>query len=74
MKPLNLFERTRQQIKARYGFGYSIQGIENHKSIISNLEVRNKVETKWDWINKLVQEPQDTKDLHINIDLVFKYG
>ncbi len=56
MNPLNWVERTREQIKARYGFGYSIQGIENHKSIISNLEVRNKVETKCYWINKLVKE------------------
>ena len=30
--------------------------LENHKLIIGNLKVRNKVETKWYWINKLVQE------------------
>ena len=31
--------------------------LENHKLIIGNLEVRNKVETKWYWIKELVQEP-----------------
>ena len=30
--------------------------LENHKLIIGNCKVRNKVETKWYWINKLVQE------------------
>jgi len=42
--------------------------LENHKLIIGNLKVRNKVETKWYWINKLVQESYDTKDLLICID------
>ena len=37
--------------------------------ITGNLEVRNKVETKWYWINNLVQELQDTKDLNISIGL-----
>ena len=31
--------------------------LENHKLIIGDLKVRNKVETKWYWINKSVQEP-----------------
>ena len=31
--------------------------LENHKLIIGDLKVRNKVETKWYWIKKLVQEP-----------------
>ena len=30
--------------------------LENHKLIIGNLKVGNRVETKWYWINKLVQE------------------
>ena len=30
--------------------------LENHKLIIGNCKVRNKVETKWYWINKLVEE------------------
>ena len=29
MKPLNWIELTKQQIKARYGFDWSIQGIES---------------------------------------------
>ena len=45
--------------------------LEKHKLIIGDLKVRNKVETKWYWINKSVQEPQDSKDLHISIGLVF---
>ncbi len=43
--------------------------LENHKLIIGNCKVRNKVETKWYWINKLVEEPQDSKDLHIFIGI-----
>ena len=31
--------------------------LEKYNLIIGNLKVRNKVETKWYWINKLVQEP-----------------
>ena len=31
--------------------------LENHKLIIGNCKVRNKVETKWYWIKELVQEP-----------------
>ena len=31
--------------------------LEKHKLIIGDLKVRNKVETKWYWINKSVQEP-----------------
>ena len=30
--------------------------LENYKLIIGNLKVINKVDTKWYWINKLVQE------------------
>ena len=45
--------------------------LEKHKLIIGDLKVRNKVETKWYWIKELVQEPQDSKDLHISIGLVF---
>ena len=30
--------------------------LEKHKLIIGDLKVRNKVETKWYWINKLGQE------------------
>ena len=30
--------------------------LENHKLIIGDLKVRNKVETKWYWIQELVQE------------------
>ena len=44
--------------------------LENHKLIIGDLKVRNKVETKWYWIKELVQEPQDSKDLLICIGLV----
>ena len=43
--------------------------LENHKLIIGNCKVRNKVETKWYWINKLVEEPLDSKDLHIFIGI-----
>ena len=45
--------------------------LEKYNLIIGNLKVRNKVETKWYWIKELVQEPQDTKDLHICIGSVF---
>ena len=31
--------------------------LEKYNLIIGNLKVRNKVETKWYWINKSVQEP-----------------
>ena len=30
--------------------------LENHKLIIFNCKVGNKVDTKWYWINKLVEE------------------
>ena len=45
--------------------------LEKYNLIIGNLKVRNKVETKWYWIKKLVQEPSETKDLHISIGLIF---
>ena len=34
MKPLNWVELTRQQIKARHGFGWSIQGIEKQNKVL----------------------------------------
>ena len=35
MKPLNLVELTRQQIKSRHGFGWSIQGIDSGSASLS---------------------------------------
>ena len=44
MKPLNWVELTRQQIKARHGFGWSIQGIEKQYSAVeSNAKVLMKL-------------------------------
>ena len=40
MKPLNWVELTRQQIKARYGFGWSIQGIEKQNKVITKIVYR----------------------------------
>ena len=37
MKPLNWVELTRQQIKARHGFGWSIQGIEKQNKVLKKL-------------------------------------
>ena len=35
MKPFNWVELTRQQIKARHGFGWSIQGIEKQNKVVT---------------------------------------
>ena len=40
MKPLNWVELTRQQIKARHGFGWSIQGIEKQNKVITKIVYR----------------------------------
>ena len=40
MKPLNLVELTRQQIKARHGFGWSIQGIEKQNKVLTKIVYR----------------------------------
>ena len=40
MKPLNWGELTRQQIKARQGFGWSIQGIEKQNKVITKIVYR----------------------------------
>ena len=37
MKPLNWVELTRQQIKARHGFGWSIQGIEKQNKVLTKI-------------------------------------
>jgi len=37
MKPLNWVELTRQQIKARYGFGGSIQSIEKQNKVLTKI-------------------------------------
>ena len=34
MKPLNWVELIRQQIKARYGFGWSLKGIEKQNKVL----------------------------------------
>tara|TARA_B100000989_G_scaffold58701_1_gene39955 strand:+ start:1118 stop:1258 length:141 start_codon:yes stop_codon:yes gene_type:complete len=34
MKPLNWVKLTKQQIKARNGFGWSIQGIEKQNKVL----------------------------------------
>ena len=43
MKPLNWVELTRQQIKARYGFVWSIQGIEKQNKVITNIVYRYQI-------------------------------
>ena len=40
MKPLNWVELTRQQIKARHGFGWSIQGIEKQNKLLTKILYR----------------------------------
>ena len=40
MKPLNWVELTRQQIKARHGFGWSIQGIEKQNKVLKKIVYR----------------------------------
>ena len=40
MKPLNWVELTRQQIKARNGFGWSIQGIEKQNKVLKKIFYR----------------------------------
>ena len=40
MKPLNWVELTRQQIKARNGFGWSIQGIEKQNKVLTKIVYR----------------------------------
>ena len=40
MKPLNWVELTRQQIKARNGFGWSIQGIEKQNKVVTKIVYR----------------------------------
>ena len=40
MKSLNWVELTRQQIKARHGFGWSIQGIEKQNKVLTKIVYR----------------------------------
>ena len=40
MKPLNWVEITRQQIKSRDGFGWSIEGIEKQNKVITKIIYR----------------------------------
>ena len=40
MKSLNWVELTRQQIKARHGFGWSIQGIEKQNKVLTKILYR----------------------------------
>ena len=40
MKPFNWVELTRKQIKARHGFGWSIQGIEKQSKVIIKIVYR----------------------------------
>ena len=55
MKPLIWVELTRQQIKARHGFGWSIQGIEKQNKVITKIVYRfstgqrSTVFTSIDW-------------------------
>ena len=37
MKPLNWVELTRQQIKARHGFGWSVRGRESKGELITKV-------------------------------------
>ena len=50
-----------RKIKGRPLTRVSFRYLTGERSVVLldtvNLEVRNKVETKWYWINKLVQEP-----------------
>ena len=40
MNPLNWVELTRQQIKASYGFCWSIQGIEKQNKVVTKIVYR----------------------------------
>ena len=40
MIPLNWIELTRQQIKARHGFGWSIKGIEKQNRVLTKIVYR----------------------------------
>ena len=55
MKPLNWVELTRQQIKSRHAFGWSIQGIEKQTKVLTkifyrfSIDVRPTVLTDIEW-------------------------
>ncbi len=40
MKPLNWVALTRQQLKVRHGFGWSIQGIEKQNKLLTKIVYR----------------------------------
>jgi len=61
MKLLNWVKLTRQQIKARHGFGWSIQGIEKQNKLLIKFVYkfssaqRSTVFTKIEW-NEITQK------------------
>tara|TARA_B100001121_G_scaffold88787_1_gene78832 strand:- start:3590 stop:3889 length:300 start_codon:yes stop_codon:yes gene_type:complete len=46
MKPFNWVELTRQQIKARNGFGWSLQGIEKQNKVVTKIVYRFSTGTR----------------------------
>ena len=65
MKPLNWVELTRQQIKARHGFGWSIQGIEKQNKVLTKIVYRfsnggrTTVLTDIEWNTNISKKIQD---------------
>ena len=72
MKPLNWVELTRQQIKARHGFGWSIQGLEKQNKVLTKSVYRFSTggrTTVWTYIEWNTNNLKKIQDLIIEDDL-----
>ena len=63
MKPLNWVELTRQQIKARHGFGWSIQGIEKQNKVLTKIVYRFSTGGRKIVLNNIEWNTNNSKDI-----------
>ena len=73
MKPLNWVELTRQQIKARHGFGWSIQGIEKQNKVITKIVYRFSNGQRSTVITDIEWNTNNSKKIPLNLFIIF-YG
>ena len=63
MKPLNWVELTRQQIKARNGFGWSIQGIEKQNKVLTKIVYRFSTGTRTTVLKDIEWDTNNSKKI-----------
>ena len=63
MKPLNWVELTRQQIKARHGFGWSIQGIEKQNKVLTKIVYRFSTGTRTTVLKDIEWDTNNSKKI-----------